>query len=170
MQPVEIHTFQEAIILRARGSELLILAEHVSKLKVRTAAKEFADYFLAEALVNRPARKLFEAWLRKDTSLWARLYKTVQAVEQTADSINTEPVSTAAEATKLTDDAKLNEPKSAPVKKASAPAKKAAGVKADKPAKKVDVKAPGAAKKATKAAAGARKTPVKAAGRSSSGK
>ena len=27
--------------------------------------------------MNRSARKLFEAWLRKDTSLWRRIYHSV---------------------------------------------------------------------------------------------
>ena len=40
---------------------------------------------MQEALVNRPARKLFEAWLRKDRSLWKRLFKAVKEVEIESD-------------------------------------------------------------------------------------
>lgn len=86
MLPVEIHPIQDAIVLRARGSELLILSSHVAELKKLKAAGDFSRYFLHEALVNRPARKLFEAWLRKDGSLWARIYKTVQTIESSGSS------------------------------------------------------------------------------------
>lgn len=77
MLPVEILPVQETIVLRARGSELLILPHHVKKLKGFVKPRDFSQYFRAEALVNRPARKLFEAWLRKDHTLWPRLYQTV---------------------------------------------------------------------------------------------
>jgi len=39
--------------------------------------KAFSQYFMRQALVNRPARKLFEAWLRKDQSVWPRLFKVI---------------------------------------------------------------------------------------------
>lgn len=74
MLPVEIVPVQESVVLRARGSELLILPHHVRHLKSCEKPKDFSEYFRSEALVNRPARKLFEAWLRKDDSLWKRLY------------------------------------------------------------------------------------------------
>ncbi|MCX6109340.1 MAG: hypothetical protein NTZ90_07020 [Proteobacteria bacterium] len=77
MLPVEILADHETIVLRARGSELLILPHHVHQLKALTKPVDFSAYFRSEALVNRPARKLFEAWLRKDTSVWTRLYRTV---------------------------------------------------------------------------------------------
>jgi hypothetical protein len=64
-------------VLRARGSELLILPHHVRKLKGMTKPKDFSTYFHGEALVNRPARKLFEAWLRKDAGLWSRIYTVI---------------------------------------------------------------------------------------------
>lgn len=77
MLPVEILPVQESLVLRARGSELLILPHHVKSLKGLTKSREFSQYFRDEALVNRPARKLFEAWLRKDHSLWQRIYTTI---------------------------------------------------------------------------------------------
>lgn len=80
MVPVEILPIQENIILRAGGSELLILATHVRKLQGLKNPRDFSQYFRSEALVNRPARKLFEAWLRKDQTLWPRIYKSVQGI------------------------------------------------------------------------------------------
>lgn len=75
---VEIFTVQESLILRARGSELLILPHHAKKLNGLKVPKDFCAYFMNEALVNRPARKLFEAWLRKDVSLWKRIFQKIQ--------------------------------------------------------------------------------------------
>ncbi len=75
---VEIFPIQDTLVLRARGSELLIMAPHVKELKERKTPQEFSNYFMTKALINRPARKLFEAWLRKDRSLWPRIYKTIQ--------------------------------------------------------------------------------------------
>jgi hypothetical protein len=77
VQPVELYPIQNSLILRARGVELLVLSHHVTELKARKDTKEFADYFLKRAMVNRSARKLFEAWLRKDTTLWRRIYHSV---------------------------------------------------------------------------------------------
>lgn len=80
MLPVEIVPVDgTTIVLRARGSELLILPQHIGQLKGLNNPKEFTGYFLSNALLNRPARKLFEAWLRKDKSLWQRIYKTIQS-------------------------------------------------------------------------------------------
>jgi len=77
VHPVELFPIQNSLILRARGVELLVLSQHVVELKERKDTKEFADYFLKRAMVNRSARKLFEAWLRKDTTLWRRIYHSV---------------------------------------------------------------------------------------------
>ncbi len=78
MAPVEIFHMNGSVILRARNSELLIIAHHVQELRNLKASADFASYFLKDALVNRPARKLFEAWLKKDRTLWPRLYNVVQ--------------------------------------------------------------------------------------------
>ena len=86
MNPVEILPVQGTIILRARGSELLILAQHVQALKKIGQPQEFVTYFNKMALINRPARKLFQAWLRKDKSLWRRIYDTVKTIEEEVDS------------------------------------------------------------------------------------
>ncbi len=77
VNPVELYPIQNSLVLRARGVELLILPNHINELKARKDTKEFAEYFLKKAMVNRSARKLFEAWLKKDTSLWRRIYHSV---------------------------------------------------------------------------------------------
>jgi hypothetical protein len=77
MTPVEIIEYQGALVLRARGSELIILPNFVHTLQNTQEPKEFAKFFLGEALVNRPARKLFDSWLRKDLDLWKKIYHKV---------------------------------------------------------------------------------------------
>ena len=81
MIPVEIVPTQGRLVLRARGSELLILPHHIQQLKDNPDPKDFVRYFMDNALINRPARKLFEAWLRKDGSLWKRIYQVVKEIE-----------------------------------------------------------------------------------------
>ena len=85
MAPVEIMAIKGSLILRARNSELLILPEHVAHLKQCKEPRPFTEYFKTNALMNRPARKLFEAWLRKDKSLWKRMYQTIQTQIDDAD-------------------------------------------------------------------------------------
>lgn len=77
MQSVEIYPTEKSLVLRAKGSELLILEQHIVSLK-SLQGKEFIDYFLQKALINRPARKLFQAWLKKDATLFKRIYDTVK--------------------------------------------------------------------------------------------
>lgn len=77
MQAVELYPIQNSLILRARGTELLVLPGHVEELKKLKDTKDFANYFVQKAMVNRAARKLFEAWLRKDNTLWRRIYHSV---------------------------------------------------------------------------------------------
>lgn len=91
MAPVEIHPFHDSLVLRAKGSELLILPHHVRALKERTVPKDFSGYFMSDALINRPARKLFEAWLRKDAGLWGRIYRAVQGMELSAEEAENVP-------------------------------------------------------------------------------
>ena len=122
MLPVEIYPVQDAIVLRARGSELLILADHVTALKKLKSAGDFSKYFLNEALVNRPARKLFEAWLRKDGSLWARIYKSVQTIESNPEAASDQtPSKSVAVTESIRETAKDNKK---PELKAKEPAKK----------------------------------------------
>lgn len=85
MQAVELYAVQNSLILRARGVELLVLPGHITELKELKDTKQFAEYFLKKAMVNRSARKLFEAWLRKDNTLWRRIYQSVMSdFEETA--------------------------------------------------------------------------------------
>ena len=63
MFKVNLVFHEEHLILRAGPAELLILAEHVAELRQLTATHEFAAYFRDQALVNRSARKLFDAWV-----------------------------------------------------------------------------------------------------------
>ena len=77
MAPVQLIMHEGILVLRARNSELVILAEHVSNLQKLTNIEAFSQYFLQEALLNRPARKLFQAWLRKDLSLWKRIFAEI---------------------------------------------------------------------------------------------
>ena len=86
MLPVEIVPIPDALILRARGSELLILTNHVLALKGLKSAGDFSKYFLEQALVNRPARKLFGSWLRKDATLWSSIFKAIQLIEMSPDA------------------------------------------------------------------------------------
>lgn len=90
MLPVEIIPIHESLVLRARGSELLIIPVHVRELKSLKDPKAFSQYFTTNALVNRPARKLFEAWLRKDPTVWKRLFTTVheQMASENKDAAN----------------------------------------------------------------------------------
>ena len=82
MQAVELFYHQDMVILRARGSELLILPQHVVELQKCTSTQQFSEYFLESALVNRPARKLFTAWLRKDPNVWRRLFTLIHENKQ----------------------------------------------------------------------------------------
>lgn len=77
MSDIEVHYIQGAVILRSKGSELLIIPQYVSHLQTLKDPKQFIEYFRNEALVNRPARKLFLSWERKDASLWNVIYRTV---------------------------------------------------------------------------------------------
>jgi len=152
--PVEIHPIQDAIVLRARGSELLILADHVTELKKLKSAGDFSRYFLHEALVNRPARKLFEAWLRKDGSLWARIYKTVQTIESSASEPvkkESSPVKATPKAEQTKEAAPKSEKKSdaSPKSAAKSAAKAESKPVATKPAKKETASPAKPAKKET---------------------
>lgn len=188
MQPVEIMPIQDSLVLRARGSELLILAQHVTELKQRKSPRDFSMYFTSEALVNRPARKLFEAWLRKDGSLWHRLFKMVHEMEQGGgDVVESKPevkakqvaakssspvVEPAAKAGKAEKATKAGKPAKADVKKetaAKAEPKKAAAkpTKAAKPAAAKSTSTKSAAKAPAKSPAKA-KTAAKPAGKSAS--
>lgn len=161
--PVEIVPVQETLVLRARGSELLILPHHIRHLKGCEKPKDFSEYFRAEALVNRPARKLFEAWLRKDDTLWKRIYICVHKEMEIKDEADApeekapkkaepkakakeEPKAAKAEAKSEAKPAKVEA--KAPKAEAKAEAKPAAKAKAEPAPKKKEEAKPAAKAKA----------------------
>ncbi len=146
--PVEIVPVDgSTLVLRARGSELLILPQHIGELKSAKNPKEFTSYFLTNALLNRPARKLFEAWLRKDKTLWQRIYRTIQ------NDMEVEPAE-ASTPKKVEEPApKAKEAKASDAEEA-APKKKTAKKSPEKKVKKTTKKP---VKKTTKAPAKAKK-------------
>jgi len=77
MAYIQIIYTQGALLLRHKHSELVIIPQHVENLQKITDPKEFSKYFLDYALVNRPARKLFMAWVKKDSSLWKGIYENI---------------------------------------------------------------------------------------------
>ena len=77
MAKVNISFIKNHLWLRSGNSELLITPEHIVALHKRHDKKDFANYFLRQALLNRPARKLFQSWARKDTELWRKIYTLI---------------------------------------------------------------------------------------------
>ena len=162
MNPVEILPVQGTIILRARGSELLILAQHVQALKKIGQPQEFVNYFNNMALINRPARKLFQAWLRKDKGLWRRIYDTVKTIEDGDDATTIEAKEEEAKDIAL---AKLAEESQKPEKKEGATLADTAEKKDKAPREKTVTKKEGSTKKTatkkTEKKAAAKKTATK---------
>jgi hypothetical protein len=146
------------LILRARGSELLILPNHIVELQKLNGGKDFTTYFMKDALINRPARKLFEAWLRKDGSLWKRVYNTVhkeiEVDQEVLDSINEASAKKTEPAAKP---APKKEKKAEEKPKAAKPAAKKEKVAEEKP----KAAKPAAKKKATKKAETTKKKTAK---------
>ncbi len=160
---VLIIPIEKSLVLRARGSELLILDHHVSVLKGLTKSKDFIEYFNSAALVNRAARKLFEAWLRKDSSLWKRIFQTIGEME--VEVVAAGPIVPKAPAVKPKEE--VTKPSAAQAPKVKAESKSApkvdskpAAKEAPKAAKKEEKKA--AAKPAAKTATPAKKVAKKA--------
>lgn len=81
MNAVQIFYVQNTLVLRQKHSELVIIPQHVDNLKTLEDPKAFSQYFLEQALVNRSARKLFTAWLKKDSGLWKKIYETLERGE-----------------------------------------------------------------------------------------
>jgi len=146
---IQIVPIEDAVVLKDRSSELLILPDHVVFLKSFSKSKDFAKYFLDQALMNRSARKLYEAWLRRDSNLWRKLYETIRDME-------------IKDFDKRLKELKSEDSKPKPAKKEE-PAKKekkvAKKTEAEKPAKKVAKKT---TKKATTKKTTAKKTTKKA--------
>jgi hypothetical protein len=67
------------LVLKRGQSVLLIDAEKVTALRQLKEIKAFEEYWRTSALQNREARRVFEAWERKDTDLLPKLAKEVTA-------------------------------------------------------------------------------------------
>ena len=71
---VSIEWNRNNLILKRGASMLLIEADNVNVLRTLKEKTEFNDFFKTKALVNREARRVFEAWERKDTALLEKLH------------------------------------------------------------------------------------------------
>jgi hypothetical protein len=67
------------MILRRGASVLMIEAANVQVLRTLKEKNEFTEFFRTKALVNREARRVFEAWERKDKDLLDKLYGEMNA-------------------------------------------------------------------------------------------
>ncbi len=67
------------MILKRGASVLMIEAANVQVLRTLKEKAEFNDFFRTKALVNREARRVFEAWERKDKDLLEKLYSEMNA-------------------------------------------------------------------------------------------
>ena len=77
---IELEWNRNHLVLKRGQSSLVIDPEKVQNLRIQSDMHAFSEYFLNTALVNREARRVFEAWKRKDPDLLAKIYKeTVQS-------------------------------------------------------------------------------------------
>lgn len=74
---VSLEWNQNNLVLRRGDSVLLIESDKVNELRTRKEAPSFEEYFRTTALVNREARRVFQAWERKDSQLLHKLYQEV---------------------------------------------------------------------------------------------
>jgi len=66
---------QNNLVLRRGASSLVINAQNVQELRTAESQDAFNNLFLTKALQNREARRVFQAWERKDTDLLNKLYQ-----------------------------------------------------------------------------------------------
>lgn len=74
---VQLRWERNNLILSRGTSQLLIKAEDVQALRGLKEKAPFSDYFLTKALVNREARRVFQAWERKDAELLQKLHQEI---------------------------------------------------------------------------------------------
>jgi len=67
------------LILRRGASMLMIEAANVQVLRTLKEKNDFNEFFKTKALVNREARRVFEAWERKDKDLLEKLFGEMNA-------------------------------------------------------------------------------------------
>jgi hypothetical protein len=72
---VTFQWFQNSVVLRRGQTTIQILPEDAATLRTMKEKETFLEYFRSTALKNREARRVFEAWERKDTDLLGKVYK-----------------------------------------------------------------------------------------------
>lgn len=70
---VQVEWNQNNLIMKRGDSILLIESEKVTQLRTLKEESEFEEFFRNQALVNREARRVFQAWERKDTQLLSKI-------------------------------------------------------------------------------------------------
>lgn len=76
---VNIEWNRNNLIIKRGASSLVINAENVQSLRTQENETAFNEFFRTKALQNREARRVFEAWERKDKELLNKLYKEMSA-------------------------------------------------------------------------------------------
>jgi hypothetical protein len=71
---VSLEWNQNNLVLRRGDSVLLIESDKVNQLRTLKENTAFEEFFRTTALVNREARRVFQAWERKDKALIGKLY------------------------------------------------------------------------------------------------
>lgn len=72
---INIEWNRNNLILKRGASTLVINAENVQSLRTQDSENDFVEFFRKKALENREARRVFEAWERKDKELLTKIYK-----------------------------------------------------------------------------------------------
>lgn len=76
---VDLEWNRNNLILKRGASTLVINPEHVVTLRTQDSQEAFNNFFLTTALQNREARRVFQAWERKDAQLLAKIYTEMTA-------------------------------------------------------------------------------------------
>jgi hypothetical protein len=74
---VKLEWNQNNMILKRGQTVIMIDAEKVQNLRVLSDEQAFFDYWRTAALQNREARRVFEAWERKDSELIQKIKQEV---------------------------------------------------------------------------------------------
>lgn len=78
-QAISLQWQNNNMVLKRGASTLVIIPDHVMELRVQDSKEKFDEYFRKTALQNREARRLFEAWERKDSELLDKIHQEVTA-------------------------------------------------------------------------------------------
>lgn len=63
------------LVLKRGQSNLVISPENVQTLRTQSTREDFDKVWYSTALQNREARRVFQAWLRKDSELLDKIYQ-----------------------------------------------------------------------------------------------